>query len=203
VLARPAVDLLFRHGEMSDHGARLVVIALLGYLPGHLFAAYDQVLIFAFYARKNTRVPVLVGVAAAGVYLISALAMISPLGMLGLVLANSAQFVFHAVVMYVLGRKLFGYRASATLIRLVTRCLMAGAVMSVLVFASWQGLLSGLPSASSSFGNVLVEVCRAGIPAAIGIAAYLAVMSRMGVAEFDALASSVAAKIRGVLRHSA
>ena len=199
-LSRPAVDLLFRHGEMTDHGARLVVLALLGYLPGHLFAAYDQVLIFAFYARKNTRVPVLVGVAAVGVYLASAFAMVSPLGMLGLVLANSAQFIFHAIVMFLLGRRLFGYRASAALVRLATRCLFAGSLMTAVVLASWRGLIAGLPEADSSPGKLLIETCRTGVPALIGAAAYLFVMSRLGVAEFDALTSAAGARLRTQVR---
>jgi len=200
VLARPAVDLLFRHGEMTDHGARLVVIALLGYLPGHLFAAYDQVLIFAFYARKNTRVPVLVGVAAAGVYVIGALAMISPLGMLGLVLANSAQFVFHAIAMYLLGRKFFDYRASAALVRLLSRCLLAGAIMAALVFATWRGAIIGLSSGSSSVSHLSVEIGRVAIPAAVGLTAYFLIMSRLKVAEFDALTSAAGVRLRSYRR---
>ena len=55
VLAGPIVRLLFEHGETGPDASRLIVAALLLYLPGHLLAGYDQVLIFAFYARKNTR----------------------------------------------------------------------------------------------------------------------------------------------------
>ncbi|HET8522360.1 MAG TPA: murein biosynthesis integral membrane protein MurJ, partial [Thermomicrobiales bacterium] len=61
-IAKPTIALLFEHGATGPDDARLIVIALLGYLPGTLCAAYDQVLIFAFYARQNTRLPVLVGV---------------------------------------------------------------------------------------------------------------------------------------------
>src|SRR5690606_28980288 len=68
VLARPIVTLIFGHGAMGDDGIDAITIALLGYLPGTLAAAYDQVLIFAFYARHNTRTPVLVGVLAVLVY---------------------------------------------------------------------------------------------------------------------------------------
>jgi putative peptidoglycan lipid II flippase len=200
VLARPAVDLLFRHGAMSDHGARLVVIALLGYLPGHLFAAYDQVLIFAFYARKNTRVPVLVGVAGSGIYLVAALALVSPLGMLGLVLANSAQFVFHAVAMYLLGRRLIGYRASRRLLRDAGRTALAGLVMAAVAFAVWRGLVAGLPSARGGLDGLLVESARAVIPAAIGAAVFFAIMRRQRIADFDALAGSLIAKSRAALR---
>jgi putative peptidoglycan lipid II flippase len=66
VLARPLVALLFEHGETGSAEASSISIVLLGYLPGTLFAAFDQVLIYAFYARQSTWTPVLVGVAASG-----------------------------------------------------------------------------------------------------------------------------------------
>src|SRR6185312_2825922 len=102
VIAWPAVRLLFYHGATNSAGAHAIFIALLGYLPGTFFAAFDQVLIFAYYARQNTRTPVIVGVLAVGVYFVFALSLVSPLGMTGLVLANSAQFTFHALAMWFL-----------------------------------------------------------------------------------------------------
>ena len=48
VLARPIATLLFGHGETGADGVDAITIALLGYLPGTLAAAFDQVLIFAF-----------------------------------------------------------------------------------------------------------------------------------------------------------
>ena len=59
-----------------------------GYRPRYL--------IFAFYARKNTLTPVLVGIAQVVVYLAIALATYRTWGMRGLVLAWSAQTIFHA-----------------------------------------------------------------------------------------------------------
>ncbi|HEU0163459.1 MAG TPA: murein biosynthesis integral membrane protein MurJ, partial [Thermomicrobiales bacterium] len=50
-LARPIADLLFGQGATDQHGVNQIAIALVGYLPGTLAAAYDQVLIFAFYSR--------------------------------------------------------------------------------------------------------------------------------------------------------
>src|SRR6185437_1714627 len=73
VIAWPAVRLLFYHGATNSAGAHAIFIALLGYLPGTFFAAFDQVLIFAYYARQNTRTPVIVGVLAVGVYFVFAL----------------------------------------------------------------------------------------------------------------------------------
>lgn len=99
VLREPIVELLFQRGAFDRSATALTALAFLGYSPSIAFTAVDQLLIFAFYARKDTRTPVLVGVMAIFVYLAVALALIRPLGMLGLVLANAVQWISHALVL--------------------------------------------------------------------------------------------------------
>ncbi len=88
VLSWPIVRLIFFHGATTREGAELIWLALLLYLPGTLFAGFDQVLIFAFYARQNTKLPQLVGIIAVVVYFIFALSLYQPLGMAGLVIGE-------------------------------------------------------------------------------------------------------------------
>ncbi|MEZ4570117.1 MAG: murein biosynthesis integral membrane protein MurJ [Thermomicrobiales bacterium] len=112
VLSWPIVQLLFFHGATTRDGAELIWLALLLYLPGTFFAAFDQVLIFAYYARQNTKIPQLVGVLAVAIYFGFALTLYRSLDMAGLVLANSAQFTFHALVMIWLDAALACRRAA-------------------------------------------------------------------------------------------
>jgi putative peptidoglycan lipid II flippase len=100
VLAEPIVSLLFEHGKTGPDASRLIVAALLLYLPGHLLAGYDQVLIFSFYARKNTLLPVVIGVVASLGYLLAAFALFDRYEMRGLVIANSIQFAVHTGLMF-------------------------------------------------------------------------------------------------------
>ncbi|MCX7622769.1 MAG: murein biosynthesis integral membrane protein MurJ [Thermomicrobium sp.] len=132
-LGWPIVTLLFYHGATDLEGARAIWVALLGYLPGTLFAAFDQVLIFAAYARQNTRTPVLVGVLSVGVYFVVALALVRPLGMLGLVLGNTAQFVAHALVMWWILRRWLGRVGDGTVGRTLRASALAALGMAVLV----------------------------------------------------------------------
>jgi putative peptidoglycan lipid II flippase len=194
-ISRPTVDLLFRHGETSGEGARLIVVALLGYLPGTLFAAYDQVLIFAFYARQNTRTPVLVGLGAIGVYFVVALALVNALGMLGLVLANSAQFVAHALVMYWLARQAFGGVGGAWIRRVGIPCLGAGIGMAVLCLGSWVALAKVLPDGDSAVEHLVREVVLVGMPVAVGSVVYVAVLHRHGLEELTMLRRVVLARV--------
>ncbi len=106
VLSRPIVALLFEHGETGSAEAHSIAIVLLGYLPGTLFAAYDQLLIYAFYARKRTWTPVLVGIVSVFAYFAVAGIVADRYGALGLAIANSAQFIAHTLILGWLAREL-------------------------------------------------------------------------------------------------
>ena len=57
VLAHPIVALVFQHGEFTPQDTVATAQLLRLYLFGLTFAAIDQPLIFAFYARKDTLTP--------------------------------------------------------------------------------------------------------------------------------------------------
>ncbi len=195
-VSKPVVDLLFKHGATDAAGARLIVIALLGYLPGTLFAAYDQILIFAFYARQNTRTPVIVGVLAIGVYFVVALSLVGRLGMLGLVLANSAQFIAHALVMWGLARRVLGgLGSSAGLTRTMTRCFMAAVSMAGIAMLVWKMVDAGLPVATSPLSLVGREIILVAAPVAAGAAWYASALHLMHIEELGTLRQALHAKI--------
>jgi putative peptidoglycan lipid II flippase len=182
----PAVDLLFFHGATDEVGARAIQIALLAYLPGTFFAAYDQVLIFSYYARQNTKTPVIVGVLAVGVYFIMAFTLIEPLGMAGLVLANSTQFTFHAIVMWFLLRRAMGSVGDQTVGRTIRIALGVGIVMAVIVYGVSQtmGMLP-IPGHDQESGLLAIvhQSLMVAVPVAIGGLIYVAGLWRMGVEE--------------------
>jgi putative peptidoglycan lipid II flippase len=195
-VADPAVALIFEHGETGAADARLIVIALLGYLPGTLFAAYDQVLIYAFYARRNTWVPVLVGVGATIVYFAVAIPFARAHGMIGLVLANSAQFVAHALVMAYLARRALGARGWERLRFVIVRCLAAGIIMAGLSAGMWLSLRAALPEGASAVVRIVVEGLRVIVPALFGALAYALLLRRLGIGEADETRAAVLAKLR-------
>ncbi|MGI8856860.1 MAG: murein biosynthesis integral membrane protein MurJ [Thermomicrobiales bacterium] len=129
-LSWPLVNLLFNRGKATPEGVHQIRIALIGYAIGLPFLAWDQLLLFAFYARKNTRTPVVVGALSVGVLLAVSFALIIPLGILGLVLANSAQFAFHALVMYLLARRRIAAFQTEGLWNTTVRAGIAAAIMA-------------------------------------------------------------------------
>lgn len=184
VLGWPVVVLLFYHGATDFEGARAIWIALLGYLPGTLFAAFDQVLIFAAYARQNTRTPVLVGVFSVGVYFVVALTLVRPFGMLGLVLGNTAQFIAHTLVMWWVLRRWLGRVGDGTVAHVIRASSQAAVGMAALVggvvwLASlWQTIAGA---------DLWWQIVLVGFSVALGIIAYAWLMHVQRVEEFQAL----------------
>ncbi len=108
VMATPIVRLIFEHGAFQPADTAAVVAALRFYLLGLIFAAVDWPLNYAFYAQQDTLTPATVGVISVGVYLAVALALLQPMGYLGLVLADSAKHLAHALTMGILLRRRVG-----------------------------------------------------------------------------------------------
>jgi putative peptidoglycan lipid II flippase len=184
VLSWPIVRLLFFHGATTRDGAELIWLALLLYLPGTLFAAFDQVLIFAFYARQNTKLPQLIGVLAVGIYFAFALSLYQPFGMAGLVIANSAQFTFHAVVMIWLARRLLGGARldDGRFARTLKICIGAGLVMSAAAGLLALGLSFGLPE-TDGIAGLARDLLIVAIPVAAGAVIYAAGLFRFDIEE--------------------
>ena len=148
-LSGPVVRLIFQHGDTTGTGAGEIQRALLGYLPGTLAAGYAQVLLFAFYARKNTHTPLLITVAGAAAYVAAAFGLVGPLGIVGLVLANSAQWGVTFFGALVLGHQAFqGWRV------LPWSVIAVSAVGGVLCAAVAFGIATALGSAAADSGDV-------------------------------------------------
>jgi len=64
LLRTPLVALLYQRGEFTEHSTKLVAWALLWYAAGLVGHSLVEVLARAFYAMRDTKTPVLVGVVA-------------------------------------------------------------------------------------------------------------------------------------------
>lgn len=191
VLRRPLVGLLFERGQFGPADTERTALALLAYLPGLPAAALDQQLIYAFYARQNTVTPVVVGVFAVLLYGVTAVALLGPLGMPGLALANSVQWVSHAVVMVWVGRSLLG-RSLRPLGDAVGRGLVAGAAAGAAA-AVGSGLVPpGLP------GGLAVNLWQVGVGGGAGLSAYWGVLYLIRTPEAGLFTGRALALLKGI-----
>ncbi|MBI3733175.1 MAG: murein biosynthesis integral membrane protein MurJ [Chloroflexi bacterium] len=169
VLREPLVRLLFERGRFSAFDTERTALAFLAYAPQLPFVALDQLLIVAFYARKDTVTPVVVGVVSVGLYLVTALALIGPWGMPGLAFANAVQNSSHALILLAAIVRaiggLTGYGVVRTTLKVAAAALLMGGVVAVVL--AWSG-------------NSLIGM---GIAALVGVALYAALVVLFRVEE--------------------
>ena len=186
VLARPIVALAFEHGDFTAADTGLTAHVLRFYLIGLPFAAIDQLLIFAFYARKNTLAPALVGVLSVAVYLIVALALLEPMGLFSLMIADSIKHMVHAGVMtYLLHRRFGGIWSEITLT--AGKAILASLVMGSAVWAA----AAALPDLPALLQRLLVVGCGG----TAGLLIYTLLISRLNVPEVQLLRDLIRSRL--------
>ncbi len=182
VLAHPIIALVFEHGAFTPEDTAATVQVLRFYLFGLAFAAIDQPLVFAFYARKDTLTPALVGMGCIGIYIVAALAptLFRPLHVSDLALANSIQWISHALVMLWLLRRrlggLSGYGVRALIVKATAAAAMMGAAAALIAWALAPAMRVG-----HTAGNLII-VGGAGV---VAVLVYGALMIALKVQEID------------------
>ena len=191
ILATPIVALLYHHGQFDARDTVQTALALRYYLLGLTFAAIDLPLVFAFYARKDTLTPALVGVLGVVVYLIVALSLIRPLGMIGLILANSAQLTIHALTMLVLIQRRMGGLGGHGVMALAFKALFASLVMGGVTYLA-LGRLESVLDANTLVGKLVIVGGAGGV----GLATYLAMIALLRVEEARMVGEMIWRKVR-------
>lgn len=194
VLARPIMALLFQHGTCGAACTYRNVLALRSNSVQLPFLALDQLLIAAYYARKNTVVPMLVGIASIAVYAVVAIPFAQSIGLPAISFANAMQNTSHAIILFVLLTLSVGNLGARELASGVARIGVAAAGMAG---ACW-GLLALLPrlnpvlfSLDHLAGQLLVVTLVGGVGAVV----YLALASVLKVREMQLLGDMVRRKL--------
>jgi putative peptidoglycan lipid II flippase len=195
VLAGPLIALLFQHGQFSAYDTTQTARALRFYLIGLLPAAVDQPLVFAFYARRDTWRPALVGILGVVFYLGIALPTVRTLGIVGLILANGGQLVGHAAVMIWLFERRVGTLRGYDIGRTLARSLLASAAMGGIVYGiQWvtERIVPGAGRLNWAF--------TVGVGGTVGLCVYLVLCALLKVREVEMVRALVQQTIgRGAL----
>jgi putative peptidoglycan lipid II flippase len=192
VLQWPIVLLLFKRGGQTIEDAHMIASALQNYAYQLPFLALDQLLIAAFYSRKNTIIPVSVLFVGIAGYLAVALPFAHTLGVPALAFANTVQNSVHAIVLLILLRLAIG---SMHLSKLVPALLKIGIATVAMVLVS-LGLLYAFNyvpffSLNSWYGQLLTVIVVGGCAAAT----YFGAILLLKVEEIHMLKGAVMAKL--------
>jgi putative peptidoglycan lipid II flippase len=190
IMAQQIIALIFEHGAFTAYDTAWTAFALRCYLLGLVFAAVDWPLNYAFYARQDTLTPASVGVLSVFVYLIVALSLMKPLGMIGLVLADSAKHTAHALTMLVLLYRRVGSMRGHGVAATTFKAILASAVMGALTYWT-MAWLQGVVDVGRLWGE-LVVVGGAGL---IGLIIYGVLVTVMGVEEVKLIREMVRTRL--------
>jgi putative peptidoglycan lipid II flippase len=141
--AVPVFSLFFMGGAFDAQDVRQAALALAAYAPGLLFVGISRVVVPTFYARQDTRTPVLVSFWTLLVNAGFGLLLMGPLQHTGLALALTLSSVFNALVLVWALRRQVGRLGLTTLGTSLLRLLPAVLLMSLVVwwilgFGPWE-----------------------------------------------------------------
>ena len=183
-LAVPIVSLLFQHGNFLPENTAITALVLQVYLFGMPFAAVDQMLVFACYARKDTWRPALVGVLSVVVYSITAVVLLNPLGLLSLMVADAVKHMVHMLMMLVVIQWHIGGLPNQGIMPAVFKSIVAALITGGVAFVVAQFLLLLLPI--SSLLNKLLVVGGSGLA---GLLTFMALVALLNIKDARALPS--------------
>ncbi len=192
LIAESIVALLFQRGSFLPADTEAVAMALRFSLPGLVFAALDQPLIVAFYARKDTWTPALVGVAMNLLYALMVLLplLFHPPVLWLIILANSLKLSFHALTMLYLFERKVGALAMYGVRRTTLLSLGASLLAVITLLPLRRFLPSHLPVGTVGTGLFV------GVAVGVGGFVYLVMMRALGVEEMLLLREALLRRFR-------
>lgn len=179
IMAEPLVAVLLQRGAFQPSDTAATAQVLRFSILGLVFAALDTPLVFAFYARKDTWTPALVGMGTTALYIVMALlpTQLHEPRLWELILANSLKLTAHAMLMLFLFTRKVGslkpHRVGHTVLVATLACL----VMALPVWGVMQGLAPWVPKGSVGY---LIRIVAA---TGAGIGVYLVLLKLLGVEE--------------------
>jgi len=192
VLRLPIVMLLFQHHKYTFQNSLLTAIALQNYAYQLPFIAIDQLLLSAFYARKNTITPVIVGAVSYAGYLAVALPFWQTIGMPALAFANTVQNSLHPIILLVLLRMAIGPIRIRETIPVLLKILAATTVMVVVAWGA-QVLLAHI--ALFSLSHLLGQVLTVIVAGSLATIVYIGGVLLLRVEEVRLVKGAILAKL--------
>jgi putative peptidoglycan lipid II flippase len=182
VLARPIIALILEHGAFTAEDTEITTRVLRIYLIGLGFAAVDQMLVFASYARKDTWRPALVGVISIIIYIATAALLLKPLGLLSLMVADAVKHIVHTAIMLLIFQRQLGGLSGYGIAPSLFKSLFAALVTGIVAFGVAY-IIEALVPNNTFFGKLIIVLSAS----LCGLAAYLAVVFTLDIKDAKSL----------------
>lgn len=178
-VALQVVDLVINFGKVEQSGVALTGAAFLGLLAALPTEAMIIVLSRAFFAARNTWIPVAAALAAVAVAIGAALALVTPLGIVGLALGLVAASWVEAVLLLLAFRRRHAGFGLLRLARAHAWYLAAAVAAGLVADRAYDVLAGGLPADPGPIAAALL-LAGAGL---VGVTVYVALAALLRVPE--------------------
>ncbi|MCD6350727.1 MAG: murein biosynthesis integral membrane protein MurJ, partial [Armatimonadetes bacterium] len=179
LLAEPTVGLLYQRGQFTAEDVGQVAETLLAFSLGILPLTIYYLVARAFYARHDTRTPVLVGLLGLAVCVAAGWLLMGPLGVPGLALAIALATAVNTVVLWAILARRVGALGTAELLAMVLRLLVP---LGALAAACW-GAAALTPALG--YGTIVQRLLTLLIGLVGGGGLYVGLASVMGFEELQ------------------
>ena len=173
--SEPIVRVVFARGQFAEAAIAPTALALVIYALALPLIAIDQLLIFAFYACRNTILPAGVGVLGSIVFLAIAFPASAAIGFHGLVWANTVQNSLHGLVLIGLILYWLRQRPGRTAMVFLGKIALGGAAAGVALLAG-SAAAGALESGAPGLLTLAIALPLSG-------AVYLGVLHALGIRE--------------------
>ncbi|RFD19143.1 murein biosynthesis integral membrane protein MurJ [Komagataeibacter melaceti] len=191
VIAAPVMMALFGHGHFSARDAVLAAQSLRAYAVGLPAFVLVKVLAPGFFARGDTRTPVLVGTATLVLNFILNVSFMRWLAHIGPPLASSLAAMVNAGALAFLLRRRGALVSDPVLGRQLAGMVGCAALMALGLFGMEYTPLGGAMTAGP-----LMRLVDVGVMIVVGMGLYLAGLHMMGVADMRQVAGAITRRLR-------
>ncbi|MBK8902927.1 MAG: murein biosynthesis integral membrane protein MurJ [Anaerolineaceae bacterium] len=194
-LATPIIALLLQHGEFTAQDTAVTATVLRVYLAGLPFAAIDQMLVFASYARKDTWRPAVAGIISIVIYTVTAVLLLPAIDLYSLMVADAVKHFCHTMIMlWLLQRQLGGLRGFG-ISSAIWKSIIASALTGLVAWLAAWGLevaIGNLLPLGGFLGKLVLVVVAGGL----GLAAFLALVRLLSITEVQMLHRTLTSRLR-------
>jgi len=181
ILREPIVAMLFKHGAFGDQSTRLTAGALLYYGVGLWAFSAVRILIYTFYALKDTRTPVIMAMIAITANVVLGALLMGPMKHNGLALALSLASMLHLALLSAALRKKIGALGWQRIARSVATSGICTMFMGLCVWLLARWLM---PAAGASRSVLFINVV---ICMVSGVAVFIGLSMAFKSPELDAV----------------
>jgi putative peptidoglycan lipid II flippase len=166
---------IFFHGDFSSNGVYMSAKSLIAYSIGLLPIVMVKVLAPGFFARKNTKTPVRIGVIAVAVNIFMCLLLFYPMQHIGLALATSIAAMVNAALLYSSLRREGVLQTGSGWLLLLGKILIASLLMAAVLWWGMGGTDQWLEQ------SVYYRITKITLLVGAGILVYFSVLYFLGL----------------------